>query len=135
WDLTNSPDLELPGTFEEFALPMVFCLTYLTPPEIESWVESLLQIDSPQWYLAIMTWWLKCYPTVLDDPLISQNNLTTFKAAATGCLSLEMFQRWAAHIQTFQMFQHHAESFPIGDDLYTSIQQTLQNFQKEFFGG
>ncbi len=38
WDFTNSPSKETPGLYEEFDLPMQFCLHYLNEAEMETWV-------------------------------------------------------------------------------------------------
>jgi len=56
WDLVDSAEMEKPG--EVLGLPMLFCLKYLFPTEIPSWVQSLITIERPQWRLAIITWWL-----------------------------------------------------------------------------
>ncbi|MBX3066485.1 MAG: hypothetical protein KF726_26125 [Anaerolineae bacterium] len=58
WYFVESEGKETPSSFGEFCLPMLFCLKYLYPSEIPDWVKSLLEIDSPQWRLAVITWWL-----------------------------------------------------------------------------
>ncbi|MHB8751709.1 MAG: hypothetical protein ACYDBJ_21275, partial [Aggregatilineales bacterium] len=61
WDFANCSGVPLPSLREDFGLAMTFCLKYLTPSEIENWVQSLISIDNPQWHLAIIRCWLAIY--------------------------------------------------------------------------
>jgi hypothetical protein len=58
WDETGYMGMEYPGVGDEPGLAMFFCLKYLTSQEIVSWVDSIIRIKSPQWYLTVITWWL-----------------------------------------------------------------------------
>lgn len=58
WDAVNDSRMYLPSLTEHFGVLMIFCLKYLTPAEIETWVESLINMGNPQWQIAIMRWWL-----------------------------------------------------------------------------
>ena len=134
WDCTNSPGLETPGLYEEFDLPMQFCLRYLNSFEIETWVESLLKIDSPQWHLAVITWWLGRYASVATDASISAANSDGFTTAMTHNFTRDRFLEWAAEIKSHQTFRTLDDyTFPIGADLALVIEQALSNFEKAFF--
>lgn len=133
WDLTNTPDKDLPGIDEYFHLPMLFCLKYLTPAEIDTWVVSFLNIDSDQWRLSILTWWLSRYHDHDQDITIPDINRDAFDAAFTGNLSRDTFLDWAARMKKHDTFHHHGETLPIGDKLKNSINQSLQDFERVFF--
>lgn len=166
WDFSNTPDMEHPGTHEEFSLPIIFCLKYLRPVEIDSWVKSFVEIESPQWHLAVMTWWLawdkflrlaqnwpqdgniEClldeetglldrvinhYPFASIDDFIAHENRIAFHEALSRYLTRNIFQAWAVDIRSHQTFVYSGGDFPISDALRTSLEQTLQNFEKTFF--
>ncbi len=125
WDFTNSPNMEIPGMFAEFYYPMHFCLKYLNPSEMDTWVESLIKIDSPQWRLAIVTWWLReFYPQISHE---------AFSTAMGRYLSRDLFQSWAEDIRSHQIFRTARFDFPISEALRTSIDQDLQRFETLFF--
>jgi hypothetical protein len=58
WDDATYSGLQLPRLKLDFSLSMLFCLKYLRPSELESWVDSLVSIDSAQWQVAILRWCL-----------------------------------------------------------------------------
>lgn len=56
WDKVNSAGTELPSLYQDFSLSMLFCLKYLMPDEIETWVESMISIGDFHWHVAILRW-------------------------------------------------------------------------------
>jgi hypothetical protein len=133
WDYTNSPGMEKPGLYTEFYYPMCFCLKYLNRAEIETWLESLLKIESPQWYLSIMTWCLYKDDEAPVTTLISESQLKVFYDALSQQLTRDHFHKWMAEIRRHQTFEYSEGTFPIADDLKQSIEQTFGDFEKAFF--
>ncbi|MEO8606772.1 MAG: hypothetical protein ABI690_02745 [Chloroflexota bacterium] len=138
WDYTNSPGMENPGNYDVFYFAMYFCLVYLNAAEIESWVESMLKIESPQWRLSILTRWLALVRGEDDDNDFKVSpppaNMAAFYEAMKRHLSHERFRTWVADIkshQTFKTQDHYI--FPISDALRTSIEQSLVDFETKFF--
>ncbi len=121
------------GKYETFDLPMRFCLKYLIPAEIETWVESLLKIDSPQWRLAMITWWLQMYPEVQADVSMPEENLKTFVTAMKHHLTHEVFLVWATDIKSHQTFQYGEKTFPISSSDRELIEKSLKQFKQKFF--
>jgi hypothetical protein len=127
WYLVDSPGMEYPGHFTEVGLSMLFCLKYLYPAEIDGWVHSLLEIDSPQWRLALITWWLNFirFMEAASDWSSDEKTRTLIETYFTGGViknlpfasldafiplqNIDTFQKALAQYLTMDVFRDWAE--------------------------
>lgn len=66
----NAPnDWHCRGAHGEFSAVMFFCLRYLKPEEIGSWVESLTTIQDPYWRGHLLVWLLGFHELVSKPPI------------------------------------------------------------------
>lgn len=136
WDFSNSPDAESPGHFEEFAAPMAFCLRYLTAEEMQQWVPSLLELESLQWRLALITWWISIYPMLKTESGIATSQFDPFDHLLRQHLNRDRFESWAHQITGHNMFRvpDSDESYPLSAQTQAHIAQNLDQFRQQFFG-
>jgi len=61
---------------DHLSAAMVFCLKYLTPEEIKSWAQSIMEIEDVHWRTAIIIW-LSTVAEIFEEPEVTYPMLTS----------------------------------------------------------